>query len=499
MKKNIFIFFSCFAFSLLHAQDSLYREQYRPQFHFSPQVNWTNDPNGLVYHNGEYHLFYQNNPFENKWGHMTWAHATSKDLVHWKHLPIAIPEENGIMIFSGTCVADEKNTSGFGTKENPPMVAIYTGSTDTLQTQNIAYSLDNGVTWKKYAHNPIIDLHKKDFRDPKVFWYEPSKQWLMCVMYPVEHEVKFYNSKNLINWNYMSSFGPLGDTSSVWECPDLFQVPVEREPTKKKWLLTMSMAPSMQYFVGEFDGKDFHNENPSNKVFRPDYGGDYYAAIAYNQLPASQPPTMTGWINNWNYANDIPTTPWKGAMSLPRNISVKKINGEWILVQHPVNALKALRLKPSLFKDIVLDDHKGLFTLLEKSHQFEMQLALKPGAASISGVQLAVGNNHYFEIGYNAAKQKLYIDRSHCANQDFNPSFKKMHYYETNLTEKNGVIQLHIFFDNSIVEIFANDGEAVMTAQIFPGKEDREIQFFSRNDQCLFSEIQLWEMQSAWK
>ena len=177
---------------LAAAQTPTYKEPYRPQFHFSPATNWTNDPNGLVYYKGEYHLFYQHNPFGNTWGHMTWGHAVSKDLVHWTHLPIAIPEENGIMIFSGTCVADTGNTSGFGTKKgDEPMVAIYTGHTATNQSQCLAYSLDKGRTWTKYANNPILDLHKKDFRDPKVFWYAPKKYWVMALVLPDEHKVQF--------------------------------------------------------------------------------------------------------------------------------------------------------------------------------------------------------------------------------------------------------------------------------------------------------------------
>ena len=326
-----YFLFAISAMSILQAsaQNKLYTEQYRPQFHFSPATNWCNDPNGLVYNNGTYHLFYQHNPFGNRWGHMTWAHATSKDLIHWKHLPIAIPEENGIMIFSGTCVVDKNNTSGFGKDGKIPMVAVYTGHQENInQSQCIAYSLDDGITWTKYANNPVLDLHKVDFRDPKIFWHEPKKYWLMSVMLPVEHVVQFYSSTNLKDWKHLSDFGPAGDTSGVWECPDLTAVPVEGMPGKKKWVLQMSMNATMQYFVGEFDGVKFINETPASKILRPDYGPDYYAAIAYNQLPASILPTAVGWVNNWNYANDIPTTPWKSAMSLPRNLSVKKINTE---------------------------------------------------------------------------------------------------------------------------------------------------------------------------
>lgn len=494
MKIISFIFCSLL-FNVAMSQDNLYKEQYRPQFHFSPATNWTNDPNGLVYANGEYHLFYQNNPFANVWGHMTWAHAVSKDLLHWQHLPIAIPEENGIMIFSGTCLLDVNNTSGFGKDGKAPMIAIYTGNGDNNQSQCLAYSNDNGRTWTKYQNNPILDLHEKDFRDPKVFWYQPTQQWIMCVMLSAQHKMQLYQSKNLLQWNLLSEFGPAGDTSSVWECPDLFQAPVEGEPGKTKWVLTMSMAPRMQYFVGEFDGTTFKNENPADKILRPDYGPDYYAAIGYNQLPATEKPVMIGWVNNWNYANDIPTTPWKGAMSLPRTISVKKEGNEWKLIQHPLPALESLRSSVlQLDKYAVSKEKDAGFT----GTQFEMQCSIETKNNTVAGVRIAYGNNQYCEIGYDAVKQKLYLDRSKSANKSFNKNFQQASYFETSLLPKNKKINLHIFFDNSIVEVFANDGEVAMTAQIFPDKDDTGIRLFDTGTSTLFSDIKIWNMKSVW-
>jgi fructan beta-fructosidase len=481
---------------VMNAQPKLYSEQYRPQFHFSPATNWCNDPNGLVYNNGVYHLFYQHNPFGNVWGHMTWAHATSKDLLHWTHLPIAIPEENGVMIFSGTCVVDKNNTSGFGAAGKVPMVAVYTGHIENVnQSQHIAYSLDEGVTWTKYANNPVLDLHKKDFRDPKIFWHLQKKYWVMALMFPVEHIVQFYSSKNLKDWNHLSDFGPAGDTSGVWECPDLTQVPVEGMPGKKKWLLQTSQNASMQYFVGEFDGTKFINENPADKIYRPDYGPDYYAAITYNQLPAKHLPTAIGWVNNWNYANDIPTTPWKSAMALPRNLSVQKINDEWVLIQKPVAVTSSLRKKVLALQNEWVTDKK---ILLVKSKQFEMEFSIESAASSVSGVRLAVGDTGYFEMGYDAAKQLFYIDRSKSGNTTFNENFKKLNRFEKSVPLKNKKLQLHIFYDNSIVEIFVNGGEAVFTAQIFTGVNDKGIELFSLGGGSKFSNLGLWEMKGVW-
>jgi fructan beta-fructosidase len=479
------------------AQPPTYREPYRPQFHFSPAINWTNDPNGLVYYKGEYHLFYQYNPFDKVWGHMTWAHAVSRDLLHWQHLPIAIPEENGIMIFSGTCVADTANTSGFGVqKDAPPMVAIYTGHTDTNQSQHLAYSLDKGRTWTKYAGNPILDIHKKDFRDPKVFWYAPKKYWVMALVLPDEHKVQLYSSKNLKSWTHLSDFGPAGDVSSIWECPDLSLVPVEGEPGKKKWVLLNSVQNDMQYFVGSFDGVSFTNENPP-AVLRPDYGPDYYAAIAYNQLPASQPPTTIGWANNWSYAKDIPTTPWRSAMSLPRTLSVKKFNDTWVLLQKPLPGLQSLR-KPILVNQNNNELLGGAKPLAVQSQQLELDLLIAPGASAVTGVRLAAGNGHELEIGYDATRNVLYLDRSKTANQSFNKEFEARKRFETALPLKNNQLRLHIFFDHSIVEVFANEGEAVMTAQVFPREADDGIELFSNGGNSRINSLKIWQLNSAW-
>jgi fructan beta-fructosidase len=495
---------------VMTAQTKLYTEQYRPQFHFSPATNWCNDPNGLVYNNGTYHLFYQHNPFGNQWGHMTWAHATSKDLLHWKHLPIAIPEENGVMIFSGTCVVDKNNTSGFGKdarlssnikskkvgQDKIPMVAVYTGHIENVnQSQHIAYSLDDGITWTKYTNNPVLDLHKKDFRDPKIFWHLQKKYWVMCVMQPIEHIVQFYASKNLKEWKHLSDFGPAGDTSGVWECPDLTQVPVAVMPGKKKWLLQTSQNAGMQYFVGEFDGVKFINENPADKIYRPDYGPDYYAAITYNQLPAKHLPTAIGWVNNWNYANDIPTTPWKSAMALPRTLSVKKINEEWVLIQQPVVLTSSLRKKIFSFENELVTDKK---ILPVKSKQFEMEISIEPAAASVSGVRLAVGDTAYFEMGYDVAKQLFYIGRSKSGDAGFNENFKKLNRFEKLIPLKNKKLQLHVYYDNSIVEVFVNGGEAVFTAQIFTGATNSGIELFSLDGESTFSNLNLWEMKGVW-
>ena len=489
--------------TITFAQNNLYKEKYRPQFHFSPAKNWTNDPNGLVYFDGEYHLFYQYNPLGIRQGHLSWGHSVSTDLVHWKHLPLAIPEKDSIMIFSGSAVVDKNNTTGFATKAGQiPMIAVYTANItpdsskkeNSRQEQHIAYSLDKGRTWTKYSGNPVLDVQKKDFRDPKVFWYEKEKKWVMLVVLPQEHIVQFYSSKNLKHWEHLSDFGPAGDFKDIWECPDLLQVSIEDEPERKKWVLINSQQAPMQYFVGEFDGTKFTNENPPDKIYRPDYGPDYYAGVTFN-LPADHKPVLIGWANNWSYANDIPTSPWRGAMGLPRNLSLKKTDGEWLLIQKPVDALKKLRADPVQLKDISVTAKKELNI---KSQQLEMEVSFQPTTNSTAGVHLAVGNQNVFVIGYDAVSQKLFVDRSRCANNSFNKEFASLSRYETSLSPINGKIKLHVFFDRSIIEIFANDGIVVMTTQIFPDEKDNGVELFSEGGTTKFESIKFWEIRSAW-
>ncbi|MDQ0716826.1 fructan beta-fructosidase [Streptomyces luteogriseus] len=291
-----------------------YSETYRPQFHFTPKKNWMNDPNGLVYYKGEYHLFYQYNPNGNSWGDMSWGHAVSTDLVHWKELPLALSHDDEEMVFSGSAVVDWNNTTGFGTRKNPPMVAIYTGlDKDTgIQAQSLAYSTDRGRTWTKYQGNPVIDIGSKEFRDPKVQWYEPTKSWLMTVSLSTEHKVRFYSSKNLKDWHLLSEFGPAGATGGVWECPDLFPLAVDGDKDNIKWVLVVNINPggiaggsAAQYFLGDFDGKKFTAEDkgtytpPTGTVMQDfentDFGAWTTTGTAFGAGPAAGQGTVDGF------------------------------------------------------------------------------------------------------------------------------------------------------------------------------------------------------------
>ena len=312
--------------------DDYYNELYRPQFHFTPPINWMNDPNGLVYFDGEYHLFYQHNPHGNAWGHMSWGHAVSEDMLHWRHLPIALHEEYGVMVFSGCAVIDWKNTSGFGRDGKPPMVAIYTGHGLGKQTQDLAYSNDRGRTWTKYEGNPVIDLNEADFRDPKVFWHEPTSKWVMVVSMATAKYVQFYGSKDLKTWEHLSNFGPAGVRDKPnWECPDLFELPIEGEPGKTRWVLEVDMGNGSiaggsggEYFVGTFDGVTFQCDHDIGKSQWVDFGRDFYAPVSWSDIPESDGRRIwLSWMNNWE-TNLVPTSPWRSAMSIPRTLSLRR-------------------------------------------------------------------------------------------------------------------------------------------------------------------------------
>ncbi|MFE6093666.1 GH32 C-terminal domain-containing protein [Streptomyces massasporeus] len=296
-----------------------YSETYRPQFHFTPEKNWMNDPNGLVYHKGEYHLFYQYNPSGNAWGDMSWGHAVSKDLVHWKELPLALSHDDKEMVFSGSAVVDRNNSTGFGTRKNPPMVAIYT-SLDKgtgIQAQSLAYSTDRGRTWTKYQGNPVLDIGSKEFRDPKVQWYEPTQSWLMSVSLSTEHKVRFYSSRNLKDWKLLSDFGPAGATGGVWECPDLFPLAVDGDKKKIKWVLVVNINPggiaggsAAQYFVGDFDGKKFTADDkgtytpPAGTVMQDfestGFGGWTATGAAFGDGPAAGAVAGQGTVDGFD-------------------------------------------------------------------------------------------------------------------------------------------------------------------------------------------------------
>lgn len=475
-------------------------EKYRPLIHFTPSRNWTNDPNGLVYYQGEYHLFYQYNPFGNTWGHMSWGHAVSRDLVHWIRLPVALKEENGIMIFSGSAVIDKNNSSGLcGGNENC-MIAVYTSHVEGVsQNQSLAYSADSGRTFIKYQGNPVLDIGKKDFRDPCVFWYAPEEKWVMVVSIPTKYKVQFYQSQNLTDWKLTGDFGGLGDTTKIWECPDLVEVNTENDKGSK-WVLIISSGSQygdftgMQYFIGSFDGKKFTVESPAGKPRWLDYGKDFYAAITYNNLPQGMNPVLLGWVNNWRYANEIPTYPWRGMMSLPRNLFLRQEGNEFTLFQKPVKSINEFfdRFKTFSIKNISIKEND---TTLDRQNAstFRLSIRFENVNASEFGIEIFKNTAESTRIGYNVKEKKLFIDRRHSGKIGFSDAFPSIDYTTLPLSDNN--ILLNIYTDQSVVEIFANNGERVITDQVFPESGTNGMKLYKRDGEARIKDLNLWTIQ----
>jgi len=513
MRNLIWLLVASFLFSCKDApQDSgatpdtsssigYYDESYRLQYHFAPEAHWMNDPNGLVYHDGTYHLFYQYYPEDIVWGPMHWGHATSEDLLHWKHHPIALyPDDHGL-IFSGSAVVDVNNSSGFGTSENPPMVAIFTyhsmekekAGDVKYQTQGMAYSLDQGETWTKYADNPIIDNPgMKDFRDPKVFWHEPSKQWIL-VLVAGDH-AKFYKSQNLKEWTWMSDFGKnLGAHGGVWECPDLFPLKVN-EGEEEKWVLFISINPGApnggsgtQYFVGDFDGNSFSTEQKEELWI--DYGRDNYAGVTYNNVPDNKR-VFIGWMSNWDYARNTPTEVWRSSMTLPRELSLGKDETGYFLKNPPIEGIKSIISKDTIIKDIDLtvEFKTEVPSMMEANINFDVQLSKE--------FHMAIGNDaEGFSFHIDPKNRIMTFDRSNSGNVAFEESFAKgvqvMPY-----TPVETSVDVQVYMDQSSVEIFVDGGRYVFTNQIFPVQPYNQLRL--HGEATTIQQLEINKINSTW-
>ena len=466
-------------------------ERYRPQYHFTPAANWMNDPNGLVYYDGEWHLFYQYNPFGNTWGHMSWGHAVSPDLVHWQHLPVALPEADGVMAFSGSAVVDWQNTSGFGRDGRPPLVAVYTGAREHNQSQYVAYSNDRGRTWMR-PREPVLDVNSPEFRDPKVFWYAPEKKWVMVVSHAAEHKLGLYASPDLRHWTPMSEFGPAAAAGGVWECPDLFELPVDGDATNSRWVLVVNLNPggvaggsATQYFVGRFDGTRFTADEhvlPTTVPNAPgvrwaDYGKDLYATVSWSDVPRSDGRRVwLGWMTDWQYAEKIPTDPWRSAQSLPRTVALRSGPDGVHLVQQPVAELERLRgARRAIGAQTIAEGSTSLAPqgiagkALGIAAEFEVGAvggAVAPGAASEFGLKVRTGNGEETLIGIDPAAAHLVVDRTRSGQVGFSPDFAGRQ--TAPLPVENGRVHLRIFGDWAAGEGFGGDGRVVIPDQIFP-------------------------------
>jgi len=613
-----------------------------------------NDPNGLVYYNGKYHLFYQYNPLGNTADNIGWGHAVSTDLINWEQKPVAIPMQNGIMAYSGSAVVDWNNTSGFGINGKPPLVAIYTGS-GTVQDQRIAYSNDEGLTWKNYSGNPVINSNNKQFRDPKVFWHKETQKWIMIVGLGYNSRVRFYSSTNLKNWTFMEDFGFVGNITGMWECPDLFKLNIDNDSTKSKWVLMHSIAGARltQYFIGDFDGNHFtwENVNPtgilindfenetyngwttigtafgskpapgnisgqktvcgylgnklvnsffngneaqgklvspeftiqnnyinfligggkqlngvyiklvvngesvrkstgendeflawkhwdvSNYIGKParieivdssnviwghisvdhiiqsdvivdkvnsgqlDHGMDFYASQTYSDIPASDGRrVLLAWLNNWNYSNYLPTHPWRGIMTIPRELKLETHNGQVKLVQRPVAELERLR------KDDVRFTNKNLSTindalnlvgnnnLLSNSSFKQFELKARIAVTDQKGFSLKFKKRglQYTEYIFDFANKEIRFNRSRSGAMTSIGTFS---YEQTApLIIEDGYFDFDLFVDNCSAELFTANGQVVMSNQIFPDSTSNRIELTTAGDDIIFQKFEIWRL-----
>lgn len=422
--------------------DSMNREKFRSIYHHTPVYGWMNDPNGMFYKDGVWHLYYQYNPYGSQWENMTWAHSTSTDLIHWKnHGEVIQPDALGT-IFSGSSVVDKENTAGFG---KDAVVAFYT-SAGAAQTQSIAYSTDNGETFKKYVNNPILTSDVPDFRDPNVFWNEEVKQWNLILA--VGQQMNIYSSKNLKDWKYESSFGEgYGNHGGVWECPDLLKM-------GDKWVLICNINPggpfggsATQYFVGSFDGHKFTCESKPEVTKWMDYGKDHYATVSFSNAPDSRIVVLP-WMSNWQYANQVPTQQFRSANGLPRDLGLYSYNGE-----------DYVSVKPS----------PEVFAAFEKKPSGRLQPAAYIEVTNIkSNASIVLSNDKGERVTmvYDGKNATFSMDRTESGVTDFHSDFKAK-----TVAPTNGVIKsMQIFIDRCSIEAFDTEGKVAMTNLVFPSK-----------------------------
>lgn len=452
--------------------DMANKESFRPVYHHTPAYGWMNDPNGMFYKDGVYHLYFQYNPYGSVWGNMHWGHSTSTDLMHWKFEGCAIVPDAWGAIFSGSCVVDHENTAGFGKEA---VVAFYTSAKSTpwgdIQMQSMAYSLDNGKTFTKYEGNPILTSSEKDFRDPKVFWYAPGKHWVMILA--VGQHMEIYSSVNLKEWKKESEFGAMqGAHGGVWECPDLVEIPVEGT-REKKWVLICNLNPggpfggsAAQYFVGSFDGKKFVNESPTQTKWM-DWGKDNYATVTWSNAPDGRCIAL-GWMSNWQYANNVPTRQYRSANTLARDLTLYREGQELYLKSTPsVEVKKARGKKVSIPSFKVSEKHEMVNLFEEKQGAYEVEIVIQNAGASKIAFCLLNDKGEKVSMYYDLNRKQFVMDRSESGTVDFSKDFPAVTVAPVNVDKE---LTLRLFVDRSSIEAFGEDGKFVMTNLVFPSQ-----------------------------
>lgn len=477
--------------------DSSNRETYRPVYHHTPMYGWMNDPNGMFYKDGVYHLYFQYNPYGSMWANMTWGHSTSTDLTHWTYEGTAIVPDAWGAIFSGSCVVDKDNTAGFG---KGAVVAFYTSAKSTpwgdVQSQSMAYSLDNGKTFIKYEHNPILTSTERDFRDPKVFWYAPGKHWVM--MLAVGQEMQIYSSGNLKEWKKESSFGAMqGAHGGVWECPDLVEVAVEGSK-EKKWVLICNLNPggpfggsAAQYFVGSFDGKKFVNESPTQTKWL-DWGKDNYATVTWSNAPAGRCIAL-GWMSNWQYANNVPTTQYRSANTLARDLTLYRVGGELYLKSKPSPEIKKARAEEKKIPTFEVKGNYEVASLLaDNKGAYEIEMTIENKGTSKIDFSLMNEKGEKVAMYYDVVRKQFVMDRSASGIVGFSRDFPAVTVAPVRNTDQ---IHLRLFIDRSSVEAFGEEGEYVMTNLVFPAEPYNRMVFSSDKGSYIVKSMNVYRLQ----
>ena len=506
---NKFIFY-CWSFTFLffissvnaQTKSNKIDEKYRPQIHFTPDKNWVNDPNGMVYYKGKYHLFFQHSPNSTVWSDISWGHAESKDLVHWERKPIAIYPDSLGLIFSGSAVVDKNNSSGLGKNGIIPLVAMYT-SHDMLkekagvidvENQSIAYSLDEGETWIKYNANPVLkNPGVRDFRDPKVFWHEQSKNWVASIA--AQDQISFYASSDLKNWKKLSDFGKtIGSHDGVWECPDLFPIQYEG---KTVWVLIVNINPggpnggsASQYFVGNFDGKEFKCDYKQTKWI--DYGPDEYAGVTWSNTGKRK--IFIGWMSNWQYANIVPTEKFRNAFTIPRELGLKKINEEYYVTNTPVPELKKMEKQSIVINNLTINGSSDLTDKIgnmEVPSKFNLVLSNKNDFS----IELVNTLNEKVVVGYSKDKNQFFLDRRNAGKTDFHKNFASIHYAPR--LSSSDEISLSIYLDLASIEVFADKGLSVLTSVLFPNEKFSKINIIT-SEKLVLKNFTYTPLNSIW-
>ena len=474
------------------------REKYRPAYHHTPLYGWMNDPNGMVYHDGVWHLCYQWNPFGSKWQNMTWGHSTSRDLIHWEpQEPTLLPDGLGT-IFSGSSAIDEANSAGFGKNS---IVTLFT-SAATSQVQSLAYSNDGGYTYTTYPGNPVLTL-ESEARDPNMFWNEETKQWTLILAHALDHEMLIFTSPDLKSWTLQSSFGKgLGAQDGVWECPDLFELPVTGTQ-EKKWVLICNINPggpfggsATQYFTGSFDGKTFKvDTDASGNVPTKwlDYGKDHYATVSWSDTPGRR--TVIGWMSNWQYAAEVPTLQFRSANTLPREMGVFKVDDQYYVSSKPSPELDALRGKITHNAKRIQVGKRAHTVSLPQENDGICEILMNVDAKRSKQLKMTLANKAQEKVTiiYDVEKETISFDRTQSGIVDFSQDFPAVTVTPT--YENDGSVNLRLFIDRSSMELFEQEGRFVMTNLVFPTSPYTTLSFQAEEGSAKVNNLQIYSIK----